>query len=194
MCASSRVPLSSLGLDCWRLNDSNALLQSIGSPYQRIYSLILYSPHGTTWPSASLPVPSSLQFDLPTSLAYLPPQIDSPPSSLSSLTLAISTYSTHLQFLCLLDCRDSMALLNIILSTYTPTLVNSWRQLLSNCISCLTNPRSRKWRFSFFCFIGARWVLFFVPSFHLTTFSINLIRHLHLFLSYCFVRCIQSQG
>jgi hypothetical protein len=81
-------------------------------PCQRILS-ILYSPHGTSWPS-------SLPFDLPISLAHPPPQIDSPPSFLSSLALAISPYPTHLQSPKLLDSRDFTAWLNIIRSTYTP--------------------------------------------------------------------------
>jgi hypothetical protein len=189
MCASSRVPLSSLRLGCWRLNDSDALFQSIGLPSQRILS-ILYSPHGTSWPS-------SLPFDLPISLAHPPPQIDSPPSFLSSLALAISPYPTHLQSPKLLNSRDFTAWLNIIRSTYTPphwsTPGASSCQTVSHASRTLDLGNGVFFLFSFFS-LGRDGVLFFFPSFHLTTFSINLIRHLHLFLSYFFCEMYSITG
>jgi hypothetical protein len=148
-------------------------------PHQRILS-ILYSPHGTSWPS-------SLPFGLPISLSH-PPQIDSPPSFLSSLALAISTYPTHLQSLYLLDFRDFTAWLNIILSTYTPPHRSTpGASSLVKLYLMPHEPSISEMAFSFPSFLSwARWVVFFFPSFHLTTFSINLIRHLHLFLSYFF--------
>jgi hypothetical protein len=174
------------------LKRSRPAFASIGSPSQRKYSVTLYSPivgHGRARPSPyfhhSYP---TLHKAWPWS-SFLRRLIVRQAFTLSSLLQCLFTRPL-LRFLYLLDYRDLTALLNIILSTHIPpTLVNSWRQLLSNCISCLTNPRSRKWRFFFlsFVFMGrdgsfSLFRLFFTLRYFLLTSSATYIYSLSVVL------------